>query len=294
MSTDYEDDFAFLDDLEGMTDHGAKGHRSKGKATFTTEKLEDRVLYSATWIDADIDDAQSGTEDSTYDGSSLGGDQEAGTESESSPFVILDSEGQEVSTESRGSCGFEDLEPGTTPGQIDFGNGVTAEIEQSGTRMSQIIEQDDGYGAVSAEGDNFWKIQGGETTLNFSEPVNEVSFNYSDVESGDVVVVVNDRTIELETGNSDRNDRITISAEPGETIENISLVWRGNHGDGVGIDAIEIVSDSAGSLSMPEDVSSNDVVASIGSGNGSAVSYTLTGENSERFNIDGKWGYPGQ
>ncbi len=54
MSNDSIDDFDFLDELQGLTE-GSEQSNSKHRkqADFHSEKLEERVLFSATWVDAD-------------------------------------------------------------------------------------------------------------------------------------------------------------------------------------------------------------------------------------------------
>ena len=64
MSQNHNDDLDFLNDLEGMTDKSSPTKPGKKKASFQTEKLEERVLFSATWVDAETgEELSNSTED---------------------------------------------------------------------------------------------------------------------------------------------------------------------------------------------------------------------------------------
>jgi Ca2+-binding RTX toxin-like protein len=156
--------------------------------------------------------------------------------------------------------GFEDLEVGSSPTELDFGNGITASITTSGVRASTIIYQDDGHGAVAAEGDHFWKLNGGETTLDFSEPVSAVTFQYSDYEGGNITITAGGRTLDFSSINPGSNNEFTITAEDGELINDLKITWSGG-GDGIGIDAITVT--PAAESVLPDGAAGDAVVGVI-------------------------------
>ena len=72
MPNEKRDDLEILDELKGLTESQSELRPGKTKANFQAEKLEERVLFSATWIDADSgDDLSSSTSNAdAYTGSS--------------------------------------------------------------------------------------------------------------------------------------------------------------------------------------------------------------------------------
>ena len=72
MSQDKNNELDFLDEMEGLTEQSDSPTTEKQKASFQTEKLEDRVLFSATWVDADTgeDLDTSNDDDNLFTGSS--------------------------------------------------------------------------------------------------------------------------------------------------------------------------------------------------------------------------------
>ncbi|MEO1718278.1 MAG: cadherin domain-containing protein, partial [Planctomycetota bacterium] len=197
--------------------------------------------------------------------------------------------GDPLAESAPGSYGFEDLAPGQTPTTLSFGNGITAEIEQDGVQISEIIERDDGFGAVAAEGANFWKVLGGETTLRFDQPLSELTFSYSDVEGGEVTVTVNGRTIALETDNSGRNDTMTLTAEPGEPIESVTFAWGTTAIDGVGFDAFTATPAATGNTAIAENAAPGTVIANVSPTDpdaGETFAYRLVDDADGRFEID--------
>ena len=73
MNKENNDDWSYLDDLDSLTEGNAPEPEKK-KANFQTEKLEERVLFSATWIDADTGEEMSNStgDDDLFTGSSSG------------------------------------------------------------------------------------------------------------------------------------------------------------------------------------------------------------------------------
>ncbi|MEM9352032.1 MAG: cadherin domain-containing protein, partial [Planctomycetota bacterium] len=211
-------------------------------------------------------------------------------EIESLQFITTD--GSLIGEPEPMSYGFESDAVGSPLTSLDFGDGVTASVTQVGGQQNAIIEHADGYGAVAGEGDRFWKIAGGETSLGFSQPLTEISFQVSDVEWGDVTVSAGGVEIPLPTGNSGGTDVVTITAPEGETFDTITFTWNSPSGqnDGVGIDGIVVTpAASETTAAVAENSAAGTVVATAAAGDpdaGEAFTYELTDDADGRFEID--------
>ncbi len=191
------------------------------------------------------------------------------------------------------SYGFENDPIGSSLSTLDFGSGVTAAITQVDGRVNQIFEGTDGYGAVAGEGDRFWKIAGGQTTLDFSRPLTEISFRVSDVEWGQVTVSSGGEEIPLPTGNANSSDIVTITAPEGQTFDSVRFTWNNASGqnDGVGLDAFVVTQAPSEAVAVvAENAAAGTAVGSAAASDpdeGETFEYRLTDDAGGRFVING-------
>ena len=140
------------------------------------------------------------------------------------------------------STGFEDRQAGTTVSSIDFGFDLIASVTTSNNISNHIFSVTDGYGAVAAEGDKFWKLAGGTTTLDFGQTkLRGIEFMYSDLEWTTL-------SFEFDNGNSftfrDSNSMdprlLGFAGTRDNPFQSVSITWVGTQNDGVGIDQLAI------------------------------------------------------
>jgi len=138
--------------------------------------------------------------------------------------------------------GFEDVSVGEAINEIDFGAGITASVSTSNNVANEVFAETDGYGAVQAEGERFWKLSGGETVLDFGQAeLSAFEFMYSDLEWTTLAMDFGDTgTVELRDSNSGSPKLFGFQAEDGETFSTVSLRWRGRQNDGVGFDSVGV------------------------------------------------------
>jgi len=136
---------------------------------------------------------------------------------------------------------FEGLAAGQRVTTIDFGS-VTAAVTHNG-RTNGLYSVHDGYGAVAADGQMFWKLAGGTATLDFGDAeLTAFGFWYSDLEWATLRVTAGSRVVDLTDSNSRRPKRFDIAAVEGETFSTVSLEFIGHQNDGIGFDGLSIQS----------------------------------------------------
>lgn len=138
--------------------------------------------------------------------------------------------------------GFESIAAGSTMTALDFGDGVVASVSTTGNISNQIFSQTDGYGAVAAEGDRFWKLAGGTTTIDFgTTALVGLEFIYSDLEWATLVLQFdNGAEVWLTDSNSGQPRLFGYSADAGNPFSSVSITWRGTQNDGVGFDVVQV------------------------------------------------------
>jgi len=151
------------------------------------------------------------------------------------------------------TIGFEDVAPGSAIRTLDFGGNISAIVTTERNISNQVFEQTDGFGAVQAEGDRFWKLAGGRTTIDFgSTRLGAFEFMYSDLEW---------TTLELDFGDAgsttlrDSNSRdpklYGFVAPPGQDFSKVTLTWNGKQNDGIGFDSVGVAAiPSPGSIGL--------------------------------------------
>ncbi|MEM9066402.1 MAG: hypothetical protein AAGB51_13035 [Planctomycetota bacterium] len=135
--------------------------------------------------------------------------------------------------------GFESFAEGDGVASLDFGL-LAGTVTGQSQRMSSIIEGTDGDGAIAGEGERFWKLMGGTTTIDFGGvQLDGFGFTYSDLEWTTLSVRVDGVEVAALSGsNPNRTDTFAYLAENGESFGEVSFTWIGNQGDGVGFDAL--------------------------------------------------------
>lgn len=155
----------------------------------------------------------------------------------------FDSALRRVHTES-----FENLGRRRNPKWLRFDGELTVTLDASGTKENRIERVSDGFGAVAADGQGFWKLRGGSVTLTASGPeVNAFGFFYSDLERATLRISAPNGAIDpilLTDDNPNANRFFGVIA--GAPLDDIRIEWMSNEGDGVGIDAMRFGSTAAG------------------------------------------------
>lgn len=140
------------------------------------------------------------------------------------------------------SNGFEDRDAGTSVSSIDFGFDLIASVTTSNNIANRIFSVTDGHGAVAAEGDKFWKLAGGTTTLDFGETkLRGIEFMYSDLEWTTLSFAFdNGDTFTFNDSNSGNPRLLGFAGSRDNPFQSVSITWVGTQNDGVGIDQLAI------------------------------------------------------
>ncbi|MEM7756237.1 MAG: hypothetical protein AAF297_11440 [Planctomycetota bacterium] len=134
--------------------------------------------------------------------------------------------------------GFENADVGAAVISLDFGN-VAATVSQTGGEINRIYRQHDGHGAVSGEGELFWKLLGGRTDIDFGGVELEAfGFWYSDLEWDTLRITAGESVFDLVDSNSRNPKWFEIESTPGQTFSMVSLEFFGPRRDGVGFDGL--------------------------------------------------------
>ncbi len=136
-------------------------------------------------------------------------------------------------------AGFESSSAGERVTAISFESGLIASVT-SDAPVNRIIDTHDGYGAIAAEGDMFWKLRGGSTTLSFGDaPLSAFGFWYSDKEQADVAVSFDTgESFDLTDRNPHRATFFGFAADDGNAIRSVTFRWDSSQNDGVGFDGL--------------------------------------------------------
>ncbi|MEM7754429.1 MAG: cadherin domain-containing protein [Planctomycetota bacterium] len=181
--------------------------------------------------------------------------------------------------------GFEDIEPGVNPASIDFG-GISATVTQTGVIESEVLEHTDGYGAYSTEGTHFWKIRGGETTLEFDQPLSTIELSYTDFDRWtDIEIKAGDQVVTLDDAGSARDGTITISAPSGESFTSLTFEWIDNDRDGLGIDDMTLT--PASDAAIAENATPGAVVGTVAATDPDAGDSATFSVSDDRFEVVG-------
>lgn len=138
--------------------------------------------------------------------------------------------------------GLEGLTAGDAVTTLDFGDGLIAEVV-SDAPFNRVISGRDGYGAIAHEGDLFWKLARGSTTLDFgNQQLDAFGFWFSDKESATVMVSFdNGDSFELTRRNPNRTDFFGYQAGDAGSFSWVTFSWLTNNNDGVGFDNFSAV-----------------------------------------------------
>lgn len=138
--------------------------------------------------------------------------------------------------------GFEDMTPGTTVEAVDFGFDLVAQVSTSNNISNRIFSVTDNYGAVAGEGENFWKLAGGTTTLDFGQTrLHAIEFLYSDLEWTTLSFEFdNGSAFTFRDSNSMTPKLLGYEADQGNPFRRVSITWVGKQNDGVGFDNMSI------------------------------------------------------
>lgn len=135
---------------------------------------------------------------------------------------------------------FESLALGAPPTSFVIDSALQASIVTSGAMENRVESLADGYGAVAADGDRFWKLRGGSATISLAGPVvNAFGFHYSDLEQATLrISALNGafQPFDLDDDNTSVNHFIGVIGGAG--IDAVRIEWLASHGDGVGIDGL--------------------------------------------------------
>lgn len=138
--------------------------------------------------------------------------------------------------------GFEGSAPGGAITTLEFGGGIVGTVTTAGNITNRVLSQADGYGAVAAEGDRFWKLAGGTTTIDFgSTDLVGLEFMYSDLEWATLVLQFdNGAEVWLQDSNSGKPRLFGYAADVGNPFSSVSITWSGIQNDGVGFDVVQV------------------------------------------------------
>jgi hypothetical protein len=136
--------------------------------------------------------------------------------------------------------GFDAMVVGDAPNFLTFDGFITADVHASGASENLVVLHADGHGALAADGDRFWKLRGGTTTLTLSGlAVNAFGFFYSDLEQATLRISSVDGVfdpVDLDDDNAGVNRFFGLRADG--PIGAVTIKWMSSSGDGVGIDGL--------------------------------------------------------
>lgn len=121
---------------------------------------------------------------------------------------------------------------------MDFGSAMGAQVVTSGVHENRIETTTDGHGAWAYEGDRFWKLRGGASTLELGGDYQGFGFWYSDIEGAKLHITFHgdsDVTVELTGHNSNGHDFFGFS-DIATSFDAVTIEWTTKQGDGIGID----------------------------------------------------------
>ena len=130
---------------------------------------------------------------------------------------------------------FESMGSGAVA-SLSFGGAMAASATTVGAFENTVLDNSDGFGAVSLGPGKFWKLRAGTTTIDFGSTWDAFGFWYSDLEGATLMVSVPDLglTTALDDDNSGVNHFFGVRSDA--PFSSVTIAWSGNSGDGVGLD----------------------------------------------------------
>ncbi len=139
---------------------------------------------------------------------------------------------------------FEGMPDGHVFSDLAFGTLGAYSVTSTGASENRIEAHHDGHGAINFDGDNFWKLRGGTTVIDFDHDYDAFGFHYSDLESNHISVILRgaeDYVFPLAGRNSMQTDWFGATLDGGATFNQVVFQWgRRSNGDGLGIDTMTV------------------------------------------------------
>lgn len=136
--------------------------------------------------------------------------------------------------------GFENFTVGSPVHALQFGD-VSATVSFSGRPpiTNQIVHQQDGFGAIAHEGDQFWRLRSDRMRIDFGEArITQFGFFYSDLEWSDLKLTFGHvGSYTLSDWNDGTNSFFSYTAAPGESFGSVTIEWTDDT-DSVGFDTM--------------------------------------------------------
>lgn len=139
---------------------------------------------------------------------------------------------------------FETAKVGKPVTELDFGANFNLPVSTQGVTHNKIHSFSDGFGAVNHDGERFWKIIRGATTIDLASlderliQIDSIAFYYSDLEWSDIDITLHHddgtQTYRLDDHNPKVAKFLGLTAD--KPFHAVTFQWTKDKNDGVGFD----------------------------------------------------------